>query len=626
MLGSAVLLPLILWITTVHAFFPWFPPSVCAEDNELCKAQLASSTSSDLVEGATQEVRRSLPVKAADGLTFKIGRRTSHHKVGLSFLLRSSVAALLFPFFCHPRSFLLTHHQIERHEPLRARVERAAHRLASKYAPAVEHALEVRTPTTTNSNDNSNVKRGNNFAVVTAATPSASNAVGIDQDGTDFSYFIKAEFGSAETPMLMLLDTGAGTTWVMGTNCQSSACTMHNSFGATDSKTLQTSTETFSIAYGSGTVAGNLASDTVTITPALSLTMSFGIANTTSDDFTHFPFDGILGLSLSEGVTDNFWKTVQTAKKLTANIFGVALWRDIDGGTNTGEIIFGATDPAKYTGSLSYTSVSSSAGGDWAIPMDDMGYNGGKAGITGRLAYIDTGTTYVFGPSADVAALHKQIPGAVSSDGGITYTVPCTSNQPLTVYFSGVAYSISSKDWLSGASDDGGNCTSNIYGHAVVANAWLLGDLFIKNVYAVFDVDESRIGFATQAINSESASSAVASSGSTATQTAPSSSGSGSSSGGSSSGGSSSSGSGSSGVASSVPATTTPSSSSSSSGSGSASLPGLSGHETAGTAVAESSGAAAPKSTAVTSPADHLEGGGVYVSVVCIVAAIAMAL
>lgn len=480
--------------------------------------------------------------------------------------------------------------------------------------------MKARTPTTTTNKDHP-VKRANNFAVVTAATPTASDAVGIYQDGTDFSYFIKTEFGSADTPLLMLLDTGAGTTWVMGSNCQSSACTMHNSFGAADSKTLQTSSETFSIAYGSGTVAGNLASDTVTITPALSLTMSFGIANTTSDDFTHFPFDGILGLSLSEGVTDNFWKTVQTAKKLTANIFGVALWRDVDGGTNTGEIIFGATDPAKYTGSLSYTSVSSSAGGDWAIPMDDMGYNGGKAGITGRLAYIDTGTTYVFGPAADVAALHKQIPGAVSADGGVTFTVPCTSNLPLTVYFSGVAYSISSKDWLSAASDDSGNCTSNIYGHAVVANAWLLGDLFIKNVYAVFDVDQSRIGFATQAINSPA--SVVSSSGSTATQTAPSSSGSGSSS--NTSGGSSSSG-GSSGVASGVPATTTPSSSSSSSsGGGSASLPGLSGHETAGTAVAESSGTAAPKSTAVTSPAEHLEGGGVYISVVCIVAAIAMA-
>ncbi|CAK7228900.1 hypothetical protein SEUCBS140593_007065 [Sporothrix eucalyptigena] len=577
MLSNAVLLQLmILWITTTHAFFPWFPPSVCSEDNALCKSQLSSSV--DNVAGATQEERRSLPAKAADSLTFKIGRRTT------------------------------THHRSERHEPLKARVEGLANRLAKKYAPqpAAEHGLEARTPTTpTVVHDHE--KRTNDFSVVSAATPTASNAVGIDQDGTDFSYFIQAEFGSAKTPLLMLLDTGAGTTWVMGTDCASTACTMHNSFGPTDSKTLQTSDETFSIAYGSGTVAGNLASDTVTITSDLSMTMSFGIANTTSDDFTHFPFDGILGLSLSEGVTDNFWKTVKAAKILSQNIFGVALWRDANGGSNTGEIIFGTTDSAKYTGSLSYTSVNSGAGGDWAIAMDDMGYNGGKAGVTGRLAYIDTGTTYVFGPAADVAALHAQIPGAESSDGGVTYTVPCTSDQPLTVYFSGVAYSISSLDWLSPATTDGGNCTSNIYGHAVVTNAWLLGDLFIKNVYAVFDVDQSRIGFAKQATATVSSASS--------TQTASSSSGSGNASGSSS---------GASGVASGVSATTTPSSSSSSSGSGSASLPGLSGHETAGTAVAESSSAAAPKSTAVTSPADHVEGS-VYVSIVCVVAAIAMA-
>ncbi|CAK7232570.1 hypothetical protein SCUCBS95973_008303 [Sporothrix curviconia] len=582
MLSRAVLLQLILWTTTAHAFFPWFPPSVCAEDNELCKAQLSASAGN--VARATQEERRSLPVKAADSLTFKIGRRTS------------------------------THHRTSRHEPLKARVEGIANRLAKKYASqsaaaAAEHGHEARTPT---SPTVVHEKRENNFAVVSAATPSASNAVGIDQDGTDFSYFIQAEFGSAKTPLLVLLDTGAGTTWVMGSDCASSACTMHNSFGAADSKTLQESDETFSIAYGSGTVAGNLASDTVTITSELSLTMSFGIANTTSDDFTHFPFDGILGLSLSEGVTDNFWKTVKAAKILAQNIFGVALWRDANGGTNTGEIIFGATDPAKYTGSISYTSVDSSAGGDWAIAMGDFGYNGAKAGITGRLAYIDTGTTYVFGPSADVAALHAQIPGAMSSDGGVTYTVPCSSDQPLTVYFSGVAYSISSLDWLTPASTDGGNCTSNIYGHAVVANAWLLGDIFIKNVYAVFDVDQSRIGFAKQAT-----STVAASTGGSATQTASSSSGSGKTSGSSSSGASS--------VASGVSATTTPSSSSSSSsGNGSASLPGLSGHETAGTAVAESSSAAAPQSTAVTSPADHVEGS-VYVSIVCVVAAIAMA-
>lgn len=333
-------------------------------------------------------------------------------------------------------------------------------------------------------------KRSNQYSVVSAAVPTQTNSVGVDQDGTDFSYFIQTYFGSNKTPIYMLLDTGAGTTWVMGTSCQSTACGMHNSFGPADSKTYQPSEKTFSIAYGSGSVSGQLATDVIAMAD-LEVTMSFGVANVTSNDFNYFPFDAILGLSMSTGATDNFMQVVKSAKMLTSNIFAVSLSRNSDG-PNTGEITFGGTDASKFVGQISYTAVSSEGGGDWAIPMGDFAYGGKDAGITGRLAYLDTGTSYCFGPASDVAAIHKLIPGAASSDG-VTYTAPCTSNLTLTVSFSGVSYTISSKDWLSAPSSSG-VCTSNIYGHEVVDGSWLLGDLFLKNVYAVFDADKVQIG------------------------------------------------------------------------------------------------------------------------------------
>lgn len=378
MVGRSTLLPLAIWISAANAFYPWLPHSVCVDDSELCKAQTAATSSEE----------RSLPVNAAhDGLRFKVRRKTP-------------VA------------------QVQRDEPLGHKVERMASRLAKKHgqpsapAPHFRGRRQPLSPTPTT--DNKLAKRTNTYSIATAATPSATNAVGIDQDGTDFSYFVEAKLGDKDATMLMLLDTGAGTTWVMGTDCDSTACSMHSSFGSADSSTLKTSSDTFSIAYGSGSVSGNLASDTISLA-ALSLTMSFGLADTTSSDFTYFPFDGILGMSRSEGSTDNFLSSISDAKLLPANIFGVSLWRESDGGENDGEVMFGATDDSKYTGSISYTTASSSS--DWAIPMDDIGYNGGKGGVTGRTAYIDTGTTYVFGPSTDVAALHKQIPGATSSDG-----------------------------------------------------------------------------------------------------------------------------------------------------------------------------------------------------------------
>lgn len=335
---------------------------------------------------------------------------------------------------------------------------------------------------------------------MTAETPSATNSVALDQDGSDISYFIQADIGSTGDPLYMLCDTGAGSTWVMASDCTSTACGEHTTWDPTSSTTYSSTGKDFSIAYGTGSVKGALVEDSISVGP-ITTTMKFGAANTTSSDFEHFAFDGILGLSMASGATDNFIKSVQSDKSLSSTIFSVDLNRASDG-TNSGEITFGGTDSSRYTGSITYTSVDSAAGGAWAIPIDNMGYNGQEAGITDILAYIDTGTTYAFGPSDDVVALHALIEGAESTDN-VTFTAPCDTDTPITVTFSGVSHEISSEDWLSTASSQG-VCTSNIYGQEVVSGAFLLGDVFLKNVYAVFDVDNTKIGKNTPGSDTDS--------------------------------------------------------------------------------------------------------------------------
>ncbi|KAK7724249.1 hypothetical protein SLS64_000583 [Diaporthe eres] len=257
-----------------------------------------------------------------------------------------------------------------------------------------------------------------------------------------------------------------------------------------DSTTSKAIGDEFSLNYGTGAVNGTLTEDTMTIA-SVKVTMAFGVANTTSDDFKSFAFDGILGLSMNNGSSDNFMGSVKEDKLLQSNVFSVALDRAEDG-PNTGQLTFGGIDSSKFTGDMTYTPVNATANGDWAIPMDGIGYDSSKANVTGRLAYIDTGTTYAFGPPDDVAALHKIIPGANSTDG-VTFTAPCNSDKSITVTFSGVGHNISVKDWLSDPSDTG-VCTSNIFGREVVTGAWFLGAVYLKNVYTVFDIDETRIG------------------------------------------------------------------------------------------------------------------------------------
>lgn len=365
-----------------------------------------------------------------------------------------------------------------------ARLESLVNRLTKKYASRAQ----ARTATA-----GVEARGTNNYNIVISNTPTQSMSVALDQDGTDFSYFASVNFGSKNKALYLLMDTGASSTWVMGSSCTTEACAQHNSFGPSDSTTYQSTTNPFAINYGSGVVNGTYASDSVSFA-GMSFSLDFGSAAYTSNDFLSFPMDGIMGLALNNGSVPNIMQTIKSAKILSSNIFGVNINRNSDGLKN-GEVTFGAIDTTKYTGSLTYTSVASGSAGDWVIPVDDVGFKGTKAGATGRDAYIDTGTSFVFIPAADAAKLYANIPGSVLSSDGTSYSVPCSTTDSIQFYFSGVAYSVQAKDWVGGQSGSSSLCTSNIYARSLVGdNAWLLGDTFLKNVYAVFDIDQNRIG------------------------------------------------------------------------------------------------------------------------------------
>lgn len=321
------------------------------------------------------------------------------------------------------------------------------------------------------------------------------NALAIDEDGQDYSYFSTMKFGSKETPMYMLIDTGSANTWVMGTECQSTSCQAHNQFGPPDSTTLNVTKDPWSLTYGTGTVEGLVASDTVAFAN-YSIELGFGIATTASNDFDSYPMDGILGLGRpSSNIlgTPTLMQVLDKQKKLASNIIGIHLQRNFDGAKD-GQITFGGLDKTKFAGDISYTKALASDG-NWEISVGDSSVNGISTNLTSKTATIDTGTSYILMPPTDAQALHSLIPGAVAN--GEYYNIPCSATADVQFTFSGVTYSVSPKDYVGKPS--GNLCASNIIGHqAFGPNQWILGDVFLKNVYAVFDYDKEKIGFGTK--------------------------------------------------------------------------------------------------------------------------------
>ena len=338
------------------------------------------------------------------------------------------------------------------------------------------------------------VKRLNDFHVEYSKDPTLPQSEAIDEDSGDTSYFGEVTLGSdpGET-VYMLMDTGSSAAWVMGQDCTSTACKSHSTFGPADSKTLVKGSDTFNLKYNTGEISGPIVTDKISF-GGLNATMEFGTASKTDDTFDNYPMDGILGLGREPGEgfsQPTFMQVLQKSKALKSNIFGINLQRASDS-SNDGEINFGQIDSTKFQGDLNYidTTTKNSL---WQIPIDGFKVDGKMSSLGARSAVIDTGTSYMFLPPTDAAALYQQIPGAkFASDD--TSTVPCDTSVEISLIFNKVSYSISPKDYI-GAPTSGGQCQSNIFSQvAIDEQTWLIGATFLKSVYTVFDIDKSRIG------------------------------------------------------------------------------------------------------------------------------------
>ncbi|KAH0843223.1 putative aspartic-type endopeptidase CTSD [Fonsecaea pedrosoi] len=361
------------------------------------------------------------------------------------------------------------------------------------------------------------VKRNNLFPVLNSSAPDVPNAMAISQDGSDYTYFSTMKFGSKGQEMYMLIDSGSANTWVMGTNCKSNACQIHNTYGSEDSTTLETTTQTWSMTYGTGEVEGVVVKDTVQLAN-YSIELGFGLASSASDDFNNYPMDGILGLGrpASDALgSPTVMQVLDDKGHLSSNILGIHLQRSSDG-TNDGQITFGGIDSSRFNGKLSYSKTINS--NSWQINADDAGVDGKSVRFKSKTAMIDTGTSYILLPPDDAEALHELIPGSDAS--GETFTIPCSSSANVYFTISGVKYSVSPKDYVGKPTGSSGSCQSNIIGHqAFGPDDWILGDVFLKNVYTVLDFDNARVGFGTKSGAGSAGDNTATTSGSTLSAT-----------------------------------------------------------------------------------------------------------
>jgi len=312
-------------------------------------------------------------------------------------------------------------------------------------------------------------------------------------DFQNAQYYGQATVGNPPQTFNVIFDTGSANLWVPNKHVGLAGFLKHK-YDSSKSSTYVKNGTKFQIMYGSGPVSGVWSEDTVTMggLPAKNqlfaevddvkgLGLAYGIGK----------FDGILGLgwdSISvNGVKTPFHNLVDSGA-LAQPVFAFYL-----GDNQPGTLMLGGTDKSHYTGDFSYVNLASED--YWSIKLDGLKIGGTSMTSTTK-AIVDSGTSLLAGPKADVAKIAAKI-GAKSLMGK-EWTIDCNADAPdMTFTIAGKDYTFAKKDYVIAS---GSTCLFAMMGIDVPAPRgplWILGDVFMRKYYTVFDWGNKRLGFAT---------------------------------------------------------------------------------------------------------------------------------
>ncbi|XP_018606241.1 pepsin A-like isoform X2 [Scleropages formosus] len=308
----------------------------------------------------------------------------------------------------------------------------------------------------------------------------------------DLSYYGVISIGTPPQSFQVIFDTGSSNLWVPSVYCSSPACTNHARFDPQQSSTFKATSTPLSIQYGTGSMTGVLGYDTVQVGGYTITNQIFGLSKTEALFMEYMQADGILGLAFpsisSSGATPVF-DNMMNEGLLSQDLFSVYLSSNSE---TESAVIFGGIDPSYYTGNIYWIPLTSDS--YWQITMDSVIINGNTvACANGCQAIVDTGTSVIVGPSSDIQNINSWL-GASEDQFGDSF-VSCSNVQSLphvTFTLNGYTFTLSASAYISQTSQ---NCKTG-FGSGGSDQLWILGDVFIRQYYAIFDRSKTSVGLA----------------------------------------------------------------------------------------------------------------------------------
>ncbi|GMK56120.1 hypothetical protein CspeluHIS016_0211760 [Cutaneotrichosporon spelunceum] len=339
------------------------------------------------------------------------------------------------------------------------------------------------------------------------------------------SYSVRAEIGTPPQQLDLYVDTGSTDLWVIGTCDNSSECGDTPTFDSSASSTYTPTDQLFAMNYiDGGRSTGVWGGDVVRI-GGQAVRTYFGISQHTTNWGT--AQSGLLGLAARAGSSkrvEPWWEAA--AREWDDGQFGLSLGRP---GVE-GSVTFGGVDVGAYEGGLTYYAHMATEGWEagWNIATGGVALNGRRLSSAVRMAVLDCGSTGIVGPKAEVDAFYAALGTDIIDLKDGSYVFECTAQLGINAsfvfgHFGGTRlatlpeqhFYLRDADMaiVRGSGEEFANtggyeamrglpgtwclgALSSWESTTEAADAWILGDSFLKNVYSAYRVEPRAVGLA----------------------------------------------------------------------------------------------------------------------------------
>lgn len=315
----------------------------------------------------------------------------------------------------------------------------------------------------------------------------------------DSTFYAPVSIGSQGHSVNIVLDTGSSDFWTVQGK---------DGWNPAQSSSFVNSTTPFKITYGSGSVSGTLASDSVTLAGQTANKQKFAIATYISQGLLGDAVEGIMGLgfpSLSTSKSTPFWQNVGA----TEFSFYLASENSTFTSSNSdkapgGTFTLGGRNTTLFKGDINWSDVIDES--YWLITLGGVTVNNQVVNLQGtNKVAVDTGTTLIGAPASIVDQIYSQVPNSKQLSSGY-YTFPCAeTSTSATLHFGNQEYTLTSNDLIAGTVDTTGTmCLGAFFSIGSTSKdelQYILGDAFLMNVYSIFSNagKTAQVGFASLA-------------------------------------------------------------------------------------------------------------------------------